>query len=129
MRTTEDKVRALGRISSNEDVSPYIEIANAIVDQLVGECSSASPIILELIERNLACHYAYAAGIRTAATITSKSIAGASESFNRPASSSKDLVLNSPFGETAIQLDPCKKLPEILTIPASLTYLGNYDAD
>jgi hypothetical protein len=122
MRTNPFKVRELGGISESTNVDSYIEIAHQITNDLV-ECSKIrDEHRLELIERNLACHFAYISGVATAASITSKSIGGASTSYGRPQASTG--VSSSPYSTTAIQLDSTMCLAGILNGPVKLTWLG-----
>jgi len=123
MRTTPDAVRALAQISSSVEVVGYIEVATNVVDELATCDRQITPERLEIIERYLACHFAYMAGVTTAASVASKSIAGASTSFVRPSSSDSG-IKGSPYGMTAIQLDTRRCLVGILEGPIVITWLG-----
>jgi hypothetical protein len=122
MRTTPDQVIAMGKMPEGTDVVPYIEIATNIVDDLAKCDKSLDSTKLELIERCLACHYAYTSGVSTGASITSKSIGGASTSFSRPTGGTG--LQGSPYGLTALQLDKKRCLVGILDGQVSITWLG-----
>lgn len=112
MRTTPDNVRALAQIADGVDLTPYVETAATFIDELEKKTSVHTANRLELIERHLAAHLAYAAGILTAASVTSKSIAGASTSYGRLPPGTG--LAGSPYGLTAIQLDTTRHLLGIM---------------
>lgn len=120
MRTTEEQVRELAGIPTSKTVSQYIEIATAITDQVAACNPLLSATILELIERNLAAHYAYVSGVKTDASVSSKSIGRASTSFSRATSSNN----RSPYLETAMNLDTGRCLIGIIEGPVSIQWLG-----
>lgn len=122
MRTTPEQVRALGQIADTVNVVPYIEMATEFVTQLAACDKSLTSSRLELIERNLACHFAFTSGIPTGASVTSKSIGGASTSYARPQSGSG--LQGSPYGLTALQLDTKRCLSGIMDGPVTITWLG-----
>lgn len=122
MRTTPDQVRALAQINDSVDVLPYIEVATEIVNQLAVCDRQLTPTRLELIERNLAAHYAFTSGVPTAASIASKSISGASTSYSRTSNGSG--LASSPYGLTAAQLDTRRCLSGILDGGVSIEWLG-----
>lgn len=121
MRTTATKVRDLAKISEEVDVLPYMEIANALVTDIAA-CSKLNDTRLELIERNLAAHYAFMAGVHTAASVTSKSIGGASTSYARAQRSAG--LEGSPYGETARTLDTSGCLLRAINGAPTMTWLG-----
>lgn len=121
MRTTATAVRNLAKISEEVDVLPYMEIANELVTEIAG-CSKLNDTRLELIERNLAAHYAFMSGITTAASVTSKSIGGASTSFSRTGRSTG--LEGSPYGEAARMLDPSGCLLRAINGAPTITWLG-----
>lgn len=122
MRTTATQVRALAGIAESQDVEPFIETANAFIDTLAAKTSVHDDRRLELIERHLAAHLAFLAGVATAASVTSKSIAGASTSYNR-ASLGTGLA-GSPYGLAAKQLDTTAHLIGIMEGTVQVLWLG-----
>jgi hypothetical protein len=122
MRTTSEQVRALGQIADSVNVIPYIEMATEFVTQLAACDKSLTSSRLELIERNLACHFAFTSGVPTAASVSSKSIGGASTSYNRmPAGNG---LQGSPYGLAALQLDTKRCLVGIMDGPVEIIWLG-----
>jgi len=120
-RTTPEQVTALAQLADGTDVLGYIEAATSVVNEMA-TCSGLDAIRLELIERYLAAHFAFVAGAPTGATVTTKSIGGASTAYNRPAMG--DGPMASPYGATAIQLDTSRCLAGILMGPVKMTWLG-----
>ncbi len=120
MRTTEVQVRALAGIPSDKTVSQFIEIATVITDKVAACNGNLSSVELELIERNLAAHYAYMSGVKTDASVASKSIGRASTSFSRATTQAG----RSPYLQTAMNLDPTNCLSGIMEGPVSISWLG-----
>lgn len=122
MRTTDIQVRQMASIPEGVNVIPFIEMASAIVDDLES-CARGKlkDQRLELIERNLACHFAQVSGAPTASSVTSKSIAGASTSFNR---GNPTPITGTPYGQMAVQLDSTRCLVGILEGPVDVVWLG-----
>jgi hypothetical protein len=122
MRTTEEQVRALAGLPDSIHVLSYMEMATAIVDDLVKYAKGKlDDPRLELIERNLSAHYAQVSGASTASSVTSKAIAGASSSFNR---GNPQAVTGTPYGLTAVQLDTTRCLVGIMEGPVQAIWLG-----
>lgn len=120
-RTTATKVRSLTGLPSDYDVDGFIEIASNIVDD-VETCSGLSATKLELIERNLAAHYAMLAGAPVRSAVTSKSIDGASTSYTRQQVG--EGLAGTPFGKMAETLDTTGCLKKVIDGQASVTWLG-----
>lgn len=120
-RTTPEQVIALAQMAEGTNVIGYIETATSIVNE-IETCSGLGADRLELIERYLAAHFAFLAGVPTGASVASKSIGGASTSYNRPAVG--DGVLASPYGATAIQLDTSRCLSGVLIGTVGIQWLG-----
>lgn len=100
-RTTAALVRALGGFPSTLDLEPFIATANVLVNDV--EATGATCLNgtkLELIERWLSAHFAK----MNSPSLTSKSIAGASASFEGRVSNGVGLSLTS-FGQQALALD------------------------
>lgn len=124
IRTTEAAVRAISGIKDTVDVSSYIDVATNIVDDIEATGDSClNDAKLELIERYLAAHFASLVNRR----VTSKSIAGASTSFEGSVSGEGfDLT---PFGQQAKLLDCTGLLSELPLKKVSMTWLGTISDD
>ncbi len=118
-RTTEALVRALGSFPSTLSLDAYIATANILVDDV--EATGATCLTaarLELIERWLSAHFAAV----NAPKVTSKSIAGASSSFEG-AASGQGLSLTR-FGQQAMALDCSGYLRNLDKPKPKMTWLG-----
>jgi len=99
-RTQEDEVRAIGGFKEGISLLPFIQVASRLVDR-VSDCagSDLDEASLGDIEMWLAAHYASL----TNPLIMSKSIAGASSSFQR--GQVTDGLKATVFGQQALALD------------------------
>lgn len=122
-RTTAADVRALAGLSSTYDVDAFIEIASAFIDDYV-TCSGVSDATrLELLERIMAAHYATVSGAPTKASVSSKSIGGASTSYSRQQSG--EGVEASQYSRMARDLDTTDCIDSLLRGSVGVTWLGD----
>lgn len=119
-RTTVALVRVLGGFPSSLDLEPYLSSANVLVDDIAAlndTCMNAKK--LELVERWLSAHFAKI----NSPSVTSKSIAGASASFEGKSTGGEGLMLTS-YGQQAMALDCTGFLRNLNKPKGSMTWLG-----
>jgi len=121
-RTTALAVRTLAGLPSTYSVDAYIEIASAFIDDYVSCSGITDATRLELLERAMAAHYATVAGAPTQSSITSKSIGGASTSYNRQQTG--EGVLGSSYARMAQDLDSTGCINSLLQGAVNVTWLG-----
>lgn len=118
-RTTTGAVQALGNFPASLDLQPFIDTAVSIVDDIeaLGDsCMNAAK--LELVERWLSAHFAS----MLSPMATSKSIAGASMSFEGVASGQG--IASTRFGVQAMVVDCTGHLRRLENGPATMQWLG-----
>lgn len=106
IRTTADAVSKIIEVDEDADLTPFIETASSLVDELLEPLGTMTDAKLELIERWLSAHY-YAIHTPRAA---SEYATGVGESIETRV----DLGLNvTRYGQQALILDTSGKLAQL----------------
>lgn len=121
-RTTESSVRSLAGLKDTFDVLPYIEIAGKFISDYETCSGVTDEDRLELLERIMAAHYATVAGAPTRASVTSKSIGGASTSYGRQKTG--EGPEGTTYSRMARDLDTTRCIDSLLRGEVGVTWLG-----
>ena len=124
-RTTTDLVKSVLPVSPTKSLKPFIDTASKLVDKMT-ECAGddLDEQHLELIERWLAAHYF---SVVNPNTLTSKSIGGASKSFqSSPVTTG---LSGTVYGQQALSLDTSGCLEKLTGETVSLVWLGDNEDD
>jgi hypothetical protein len=111
IRTDEDAVKGIIEVDDSIDLTPFIEVANNVVDQ-VCLASSYSNATLELIERWLAAHFYATRDPRT----NQESVKGIIEQFE---GTTKVGLNNTRYGQQALLIDTAGNLAALDDVASS----------
>lgn len=103
-RVTDPEVRAIIPSTSFDDLTPFIDSANVLVNRVAASpCGSGlSDTTLKEIEKWLSAHFASVSD--PALSIVSESVKGSSTTISRGNSSSMDGIMGTQYGQMANSL-------------------------